>query len=894
MWQNKMFMGSKQESVNLIRTAKTNLSLQKFNQFWVEGNSLGFYVSELVKYYCEIEKAKKINGITLESCIGTLYSIILSNCYDSSDSDFQSNLESTKQKWEVYRNEHESPSSLLDEIMTTVLSIWTNPDDHIHLVFSHSLIYPNRVESFSDILYKNYFGQEFRIVSPQDLINYSAKGFIYLSSNPRFCIQDKAEFIMNYSYIKNYVSNNGYLPVSILDLFHRKIQEMIISLRSNNYKHAQSTLLPLLHMLKNLLIHFPIISYDSMDALIIDLDIIRRWPIPYGSTADSLLQQVVKEIKTPGSAMRTRIREDFPFIDIHAPLYFSRSSNCAFSSSTLIAYIAVDIRETLESGFFYKIVEFCHKNRTDKLHEKLGRVFRDSQVNVPAVYAHVNRCLVVLFYFSLFIDISITDLSHIAGLSSENIFKLYKRVIKMVEIIENEEIDKARNYAANFIQDLFEESLNLRSDKTDNLTEPLFVYLSDHDILFPKIPDYEFQIVELSNQTNSRGLYQDTEIMVNESAFSNSDDDPLLYIVRQYMNGKDLNIACPLKIVLTGSDAITHRFIKSYISCLELNPKLCTNLNMQFFVVPSFQTSNTLSMYLASIDSWYTRHVYVPFHSRPWLPRLDTKSDIKNLNKKEISIIDSLLKSMTTDDYESGGLCERALPIVMSESLLQDYLADAREILSVNIYKLKCSRSLSSTSEEIIPMGLYMEIGASTVARRMQEINPILKDKTSAEVIESKTFKFRSITLHIQMNQMDLMGKNCGIDEGVVKNVYNLNIANVPRESDKGAMALPDVEWLELTLIERDGAEQESNLLKNVRNKKIKEAQSQINIAISSLYSNLHVASGKITASDNCEFDITVDGVLYGPYKQVIVEPWLGLDSLPLTFPVYKFLQTSP
>ena len=85
----------------------------------------------------------------------------------------------------------------------------------------------------------------------------------------------------------------------------------------------------------------------------------------------------------------------------------------------------------------------------------------------------------------MFIEISIADLSHFAGLSSESVFCLYSKVIEMVEVIENEEIDRARNYAANFIQDLFEESMNLNSDKTNSLTEPLFVFLSEHDIFFP-------------------------------------------------------------------------------------------------------------------------------------------------------------------------------------------------------------------------------------------------------------------------------------------------------------------------------------------------------------------------------------------------------------------------
>lgn len=892
MWNEKDFMSSGQEPITFLRKGKANLSLAKFNKFWNDQNSLGFYLAELIKYYCEMEKAKKVLGVSIESTIATMYSLVLSGCYNSASLDFIAFLEDAKQRWEAFRNSHESPSSLLDEIITSVINVPFNPEDHIHLVFAHSLIYPNKAEAFVDIVYKNYLGQEFKIVTPSDISNYASKGFVYLSTNPRFCIQDKGEFIMNYLFIKNFINANGYLPVSILDLFHRKIQEIIISLRSNNYKHAQSSLLPLLHMLKNLLTKYPIISYDSMDALIIDLDIIRRWPIPYGSTANTLLQQVIKEIKAPGSAMRYKIRSDFPYIDSHCPIHFEKYSNPQYSTSTFISYIVVDVRETLESGFFYKLCKFNNSYNKDKIFEMLQKVGLESSMNLSAVYAHTNRCLIVLFYFSLFIEITIADLSHIAGLSSESIFCLYSKILEMVEVIENEEIDRARNYAANFIQDLFEESMNLKSDKTNSLTEPLFVFLSEHDIFFPKLSLYELNLIDLSEELTSRNLYQETEIAINESGYSISDDDPLLSISKRFMTGKDTSVPSPLKIILTGSDPITHRFLRSYIYILETKKNLFSNLEIQFFIVPSYQTSNTLAMYLASIDSWYTRHVYIPFFARPWVPRLDTKSDLKTLSKKDTSFIESLLKSLTIDSPSNGGLNERSLPIVLSDSLLQDYLSEAQEMVPINIFKLKCSRTSNLSCDEVIPMCLYLEIGASVVAKRLQETNSLLKGKNFSEIVENKAFRFRSISLLLQMNQMDLIGNNCGIDEGVVKNVYNLCIANVPRESDRGMMAVPQAEWLELTLIEKDGAEQEANLLKNVKNKKIKDPQNQINIAVNSLYSNLHVSGGRVMANEN-EFDILVDGVLYGPFKQVIIEPWFGLDSMQVTFPIFTFLETS-
>lgn len=875
-------MGNGQDPIAFLRSGKANFVYERFSNFWNENVSIGFYITELLKYYNECEKAKKSSGISIESTISTLYFLVLSGCYDPNDAYFKTAFEEARQRWDYHRQNHESFNPVIDEIITSILNIPVSPDEHIHLVFSHSLTFPLKIASHLDISYTNYFGQVFKVTNPQDIQTYQAKGFTYLSPNPAFCILDKGEFILTYSYLKAYINIAGYIPLSILDLFHRKIQEIIINLRTSDYKLAQSTLLPLLYMLENLLITFPIISYDSMDALIIDLDILRRWPLPYGAAADKLLKIILNELKSPGSAIRYRLREEFPLIDVHLPI-FEKTDYKQYKAK---GFIVLDSSETIESSNFFMISSFNNKFCQEKIYEMVKKVENYRPVNMAAVIAHVNRCLIILFAFSLYVELTTVNLTKIAGLSTKSVFGLYKRIVQMVEKIENEEMDRARTLQEWFVLELYEELASLESDRTSPLTEPLLVYLSEFDIYFPKVPMHSLSVIDL-NQGHQSDTFE-AEYLINQSN-ALVIDDPIFEIIKQSTDISDISQSFPIKIILTGSDSITHKFVKNYVYTME-NNKLCSQLNIRFYCIPTFQVNNTLSVFLASIDPWYTRHIYLPFFFRPWLPRLDIKADSKKMAKKDPNFA-NLTKSFISDP-SSIGPNEKSLPIMYSEIMMQDYLTEATRILPINIYKVTCFKFDLSHAEDIFPMCMYIDIGVSAAAKRFQELNTAFKDKSISEVLESKSFRFRFVQLQLQMSQMDLLGNLCGIDESVVKNIYNLSIGNVPRENDKGMAPVPQAEWLELSFIEREAADQEANLLKGIKSKKVKEPQSNLNIAINSLYSNLHVASGKILALENMDFDIIIDGALYGPYRQIVIEPWLGGNSSQLVIPITTFLDS--
>jgi hypothetical protein len=61
----------------------------------------------------------------------------------------------------------------------------------------------------------------------------------------------------------------------------------------------------------------------------------------------------------------------------------------------------------------------------------------------------------------------------------------------------------------------------------------------------------------------------------------------------------------PVKIVLSGTDALVHRFLEEYVRLLRDRVDLFDELDLRVFIVPVRDVKNTLASYIASIDYWY-------------------------------------------------------------------------------------------------------------------------------------------------------------------------------------------------------------------------------------------------------------------------------------------------
>jgi endonuclease V-like protein UPF0215 family len=78
----------------------------------------------------------------------------------------------------------------------------------------------------------------------------------------------------------------------------------------------------------------------------------------------------------------------------------------------------------------------------------------------------------------------------------------------------------------------------------------------------------------------------------------------------------------------------------------------------------------------------------------------------------------------------------------------------------------------------------------------------------------------------------------------------------------------------------------------NRRVKSHKEPLTEINVAISALYSNLHITTAVMNcANESRSMDIIVDGRLYGPYNTIRVQALkIRADKFPV-LPVMTYLE---
>lgn len=91
-------MGSGQDQCAFLRSGKVNLPISKYNSFWTEKIHIGSYLLELIKYIIDIEKLKKISGVSIEQALGTLYFLVTSESYSLTDERFQIALNEARQR----------------------------------------------------------------------------------------------------------------------------------------------------------------------------------------------------------------------------------------------------------------------------------------------------------------------------------------------------------------------------------------------------------------------------------------------------------------------------------------------------------------------------------------------------------------------------------------------------------------------------------------------------------------------------------------------------------------------------------------------------------------------------------------------------------------------------
>lgn len=809
------------ENFSFLKTARVQWSQRIFCEFWRHVETplfRGYFCFKLVKYVITCEKARKTTGVPVDVALATLGLLILALPPDAGDEDFRRCLEEAKREWSHFRSSHPASNALTDEMINTFLAVVLEGEreETLRLLLLQSCALCPTSRRFADLSYRDLAGES---VNAEHLADLRHLGLEH--PQPRFALPESGVAALCHTYMQSTFAQSMTLSPTHLALYHAILSEICRHTKDGAAAVTEPLVLPLLHSLESALRRFPLLSLDLLERLAEELDLLRRWPQPYCLAAQRVLELLFRENKVVGGALVGALREGFRFIDACLPLEHGWEQDKIALAS---AFIWLDTEST-ETGLLQALEALSQRRFFEKLRVAASAARQELEGDPLALLAHAYRIQVLLFLHARYNSLHAQDLSHISGFGLLDVFHLYQRVLKMGELVQDVEAETARELLSESMTDLLNEMERLHSDSSNPLTQVLLVFLSGNDAYTPQLPPDYLCILEDGRQ--------------------------LVRLAERSRDAESVFQGVPVRIVVTGSDASLHWLLRSSLE---------TEMEMRVYVLPLQGVRSSLAQYLASVDSWYARYVYVPFARRPFVPRAEQeRKPRKSVDPEETS------RSFQLDDS-----LEEAAPTQALEVLLQDFLREARCILPLRLYEVRCWRDPTrpGSPDLRLPLALYLELGLPAALLRARQTEEFA-GKTPAEIAESKHFRYTAPALSIRALETDLFGRTSLHEEEAAKEVRSLCISNVPRESDCWSEALPSAEWLELALLEERGASEEALVRKRKANK---QKLSELSLALSSLYTNLHVLEVSVRCDRGC--DVVVDGVLYGPVGALELGPW--------------------
>ncbi len=123
-----------------------------------------------------------------------------------------------------------------------------------------------------------------------------------------------------------------------------------------------------------------------------------------------------------------------------------------------------------------------------------------------------------------------------------------------------------------------------------------------------------------------------------------------------------------LRICITGGDRLLHSFLCAVSHIKLMEEDLLRNINLKFYLLPA-ASRNHVAAFLARHDSWYNRHVYLPFRSGAFiLPWLNCDEETSVIEPESVDL---------------------PPPGVFYRKLTEDYLRESETSFPFNVYKIE-------------------------------------------------------------------------------------------------------------------------------------------------------------------------------------------------------------
>lgn len=827
------------------------LDLYENTRFWsaVSSPTEAFvYMQELYKsVFALISKKSKKNFDVLNKHLATIYTVALFMKMDPAsvqDKEWQATFsQSIKSHLDSYLTSNKNAHRLISHILqfSYVLMKSTAKEEFDKpiirpllsaITFTYDIPIPetNYVENLEIYLLTNQ--------SSFDIFEHFIESIAPLSKEAMAHINDleeTGEFCFAFEGFKEILLQSKINNETFVDTITEKAKFLRVYQKHCPYE-AYKGALACFHVIKTMLVFCPIANLESLRRIIEEFEMFRRWPFPVGVVANEVIDLLFENMRSPFASYIFQTRENIPAVDFfnidNQHRQISLKLHCLFDYNPIVQRI---------------IIQNQNRHKTF------------DQLNANSL-----RTLVVLSIFRATCkDIDDKFVREFCSLEPITIFKMYCCAMSIIDKIEDlVSVKDARELLGKRLESLKNDIKEQYSKVQGNKPNQEVIDFTKKNLKWlPSVFHYEF---DPWNQPlgNSIGFMESQE--------SEGNLDTRLKDVLQEQKRLDLPLhRKPINLLVYGSQKELSRFVNALGKVYRMDSKLLINADFRFFYIPTHECN--IASFLAQNDFWYQRHIYVPFLYPTLEPMVRRPEGPGNEEGKK-----------ETSYKEVGQLEQNAvhqLPFVLQERLIQSFCFDAQNVLNVRVYQLECWERYEKDSKPNLTRYFfnYLTMGLK---------NPSRKDKKKI-VIKDINIKTFSVEMNGDIPEDDTIGYSENTTNMVSLGLYNFPSAD---PNYLGPDPSPNSNWMELVYLDEEGYKQEHKLLKDEKNLK-KFQEQEIKVAVSALYTNLHVHTCEIS-SKTSSFEMEVDGVPIPPYSHARITPVWGSENKShfLTVPFMTFV----
>lgn len=868
-----------------------------------------FLADVLEKLMQMLEKAPPQFGVGLESVVNTISFITLNLDFDAKDARLQKALQAWKKKEKEPDYCRKYPPA--KEVVRT-LSMKTEKEDITgSLLISCSTMHSvDEYQKLADVA-------QFPTLDPSDT-RPGDSTFIYPYLK-RITTEEKIGAAKLAAVLQNTVLKMVSLP-----------QQMKM-----NPKVAETTLLSLLHMLRNFMSLAPVTDRAFLLKSIQTVQQFYLWPCPYGNVARDTLVLLQRELLGPGSAMRARLLSE-------AKKGFVRGFAAEDGQEARPAYFIVDSDDKRALAFptTMEIINLEEKSEKKKQTKNdPGSQSISAATKLLLIGSMLKQDLPAI---DLVKDDDLTALRSCSDADIQGVWEKMQQTVDSIPPASKpdvaQEIRKKafsefkgqwKGLAAALAKDGKKKPASIPKsfDPASDVALPPVVHFNVPSKCSYQIPTKE----QVSLMCLDRTPFPTTPVL-----------DMLKQILAEHDPLRNDQKTTELRICIVGGDRMLHNFLCAVLYVKLIEEELLKNINLKFYLLPAQR--NHVAAFLARHDSWYNRHVYLPFRSVFLLPWLDCDADSSVVDQEAVDLPppgvfyrklteDYLRESETAFNFNvykiEGWLGASAGPaagaagpaggagaaggggrsVKMDEKMMaaikrqeeEDAKAEAAAAAAAGKGKdgksaagagagagddkdTKANGSAPLTEEErfghdqMIPFIQRFELGIIAHSERVRDQS---KGKTPEytkpdDVVKDKNIPpFNPGDVRVRFTPVDMTGRAGPVVEDDATAYQSLVVSSVPRNYDRCFPPDPSQPWLEVFAQPARPVKAKSELKRNVL---LTDARQ-------------HVSMIEITAAaDNQRFDIVVDGQLFGPYHRVRITPHVDdKTKKQVVFPVQTF-----